>query len=228
LSASIAHELNQPLSGIVANASTCVRRLRSEPPNVDGAADVAQRLIRDANRASEVIARVRSLFGRRETVIESIDVNEAAREVIALSSSALEHDNVALRCDLAEDLPLVAGDRIQIQQVIMNLLRNAVDAMKAGDNGLHTMALRTDREEGGQVRLSVQDTGVGLDPQRMDSLFEAFHSTKSGGMGIGLSISRSIIERHHGRLWAEPNEGPGATFAFSIPGTHRSTNQAVK
>ncbi len=217
LSASIAHEINQPLAGIVANANTCVRRLDADPPNNAGAAEAARRLIRDANRASEVITRLRALFGKKETATEWVDVGETAREVVALSATALQHERVALRCDFARDLPLVKADRVQLQQVIMNLVRNAADAMSGVDESARELAIRTERDEETHVRLTVQDTGVGLDPQCVDKLFEAFYTTKSGGMGIGLSVSRSIIERHQGRLWAESNDGPGARFSFSLP-----------
>jgi C4-dicarboxylate-specific signal transduction histidine kinase len=217
LTASIAHEINQPLSGIVTNASTCLRMLAADPPNVDGARETARRTIRDANRASDVITRLRALCSKKETTIESLDLNEAIREVIALSLSELQRNRVILRTELADDLPLVTGDRVQLQQVVLNLLRNASDAMSAVDDRPRRMVITTEREEGDRVRLTVQDAGVGLDPQAMDRLFEAFYTTKNEGMGMGLSVSRSIIERHHGRLWAAPNDGPGATFSFSIP-----------
>jgi len=217
LTASIAHEVNQPLSGIVTNASTCLRMLAADPPNVDGARETARRTIRDGNRASNVITRLRALFSKKETTIESLDLNEAIREVIALSLSELQRNRVILRTELADDLPLVTGDRVQLQQVVLNLLRNASDAMSAVDDRPRHMVITTEREEGDRVRLTVQDAGVGLDPQAMDRLFEAFYTTKNEGMGMGLSVSRSIIERHHGRLWAAPNDGLGATFSFSIP-----------
>jgi signal transduction histidine kinase len=217
LTASIAHEINQPLSGIVTNASTCLRMLAADPPNVDGARETARRTIRDGNRASDVITRLRALCSKKETTTESLDLNEAIREVIALSLSELQRNRVILRTELADDLPVVTGDRVQLQQVVLNLLRNASDAMSAVDDRPRRMVITTEREEGDRVRLTVQDAGVGLDPQAMDRLFEAFYTTKSEGMGMGLSVSRSIIERHHGRLWAAPNNGPGATFSFSIP-----------
>ena len=223
LSAAVAHELNQPLAGIVANASTCQHRLQAAPPNVEGAAEVASRLIRDAHRAAEVIQRLRALFANRKASTEWVDVNEAAREVVAISSAALRHDQVTLRCDFAQGLPLVSGDRVQLQQVIMNLLSNATDAMRAVEGRSRQLAIQTAREEGDRVRVTVRDTGPGLDAQHLDRLFEAFYTTKSGGMGIGLSVSRSIIERHQGRLWAEANDGPGASFSFSIPRTPAAT-----
>jgi PAS domain S-box-containing protein len=217
--ASIAHEVNQPLSGIITNASTCLRMLAADPPNIDGARETARRTIRDGNRASDVITRLRALFGKKDTSTESVDLNEATREVIALSLSELQRSRVILRADLAEDLPPVTGDRVQLQQVILNLLRNASDSMSGVDDRPRKLAIRTERDEDDRVRLTVQDTGVGFEPQVVGRLFEAFYTTKSGGMGIGLSVSRSIIESHHGRLWAAPNDGPGATFSFSIPRT---------
>jgi C4-dicarboxylate-specific signal transduction histidine kinase len=217
LTASIAHEVNQPLAGIITNASTCLRMLAADPPNVEGARETARRTIRDGHRASDVITRLRALFGRKGAATEPVDLNEAAREVIALSLSELQGSRVILRSELAADLPPVTGDRIQLQQVIMNLLRNASDAMSGVEDRPRQLLIRTERGEGERVRLSVRDAGVGLDPQNADRLFQAFYTTKDDGMGIGLSVSRSIIESHQGRLWAEPNDGPGATFSFSIP-----------
>ncbi len=217
LTASIAHEVNQPLSGIITNAGTCLRMLAADPPNVEGARETAKRTIRDGNRASELIMRLRALFSRKESTTEPVDLNEATQEVIALSLSELQRNRVILRPEFADDLPVVTGDRVQLQQVILNLLRNASDAMSAVNDRPRQLQIRTERGTDDQVRLTVRDAGVGLDPHAMDRLFEAFYTTKNDGMGIGLSVSRSIIERHHGRLWAEPNDGPGATFSFSIP-----------
>jgi PAS domain S-box-containing protein len=217
LTASIAHEINQPLASLVTNASICLRRLNADPPNVDGARETVQRTIRDANRASDVIARLRALFSKKEFTVETLDLNELTREVIALSLSDLQRNRVILRSEIAEDLPPVIGDRIQLQQVILNLLRNASDAMVGVEDRPRQLSVRTQREEDGRVRLSVKDAGCGVNPQDFERLFEAFYTTKSGGMGIGLSVSRSIIEKHQGRLWAEPNDGPGTTFCFSIP-----------
>jgi PAS domain S-box-containing protein len=219
LTASIAHELNQPLSGIVTNASTCLRMLAADPPNVDGARETARRTIRDGNRASEMITRLRALFTKKSATTQSMDLNEATREVIALSLSELQKNRVILRPELAHDLPLVTGDRIQLQQVILNLLRNASDAMSTIDDRPRDLLIRTEPDDNDQVRLSVSDVGIGFEPQAADKLFEAFYTTKNEGMGIGLSVSRSIVERHYGRLWATPNNGPGVTFSFSIPCT---------
>jgi len=217
LTASITHEVNQPLSGIITNARTCLRMLDADPPNIDGALETVRRTIRDGNRAADVITRLRALFSKKEFTLESLDLSEATREVMALSMSELRRNRAVVETELADDLPPVTGDRVQLQQVILNLLRNASDAMADIHDRPRELLVTTEREAGDRVRLTVRDTGVGLDPQSIDKLFDAFYSTKSGGMGIGLSVSRSIIERHHGRLWAAPNAGPGATFAFSIP-----------
>jgi C4-dicarboxylate-specific signal transduction histidine kinase len=217
LTASIAHEVNQPLSGIVTNASTCLRMLTLDPPNVDGARETARRTIRDGNRASDVITRLRALFSKKHTVAERMDLNDATREVIALSLSELQRNRVTLRSELAADLPLVTGDRVQLQQVILNLLRNASDAMNTVHDRPRELLIRTERDEGDRVLLSVKDAGIGFDPLTADRLFETFYTTKNDGMGVGLCVSRSIIESHRGRLWATLNDGPGATFSFSLP-----------
>ncbi|MEO8523500.1 MAG: PAS domain-containing protein [Caldimonas sp.] len=218
LTASIAHEVNQPLSGIITNASTCLRMLAADPPDLDGARETARRTIRDGNRASDVISRLRSLFAKQDGRTELVDLNEAASEVIALSLSELHRARVILRMELADDLPPVAGDRVQLQQVILNLLLNASEAMRGVDDRPRHLVIRSEREHGDRARMAVQDAGIGFGPHGAEKLFEAFYTTKNGGMGIGLSVSRSIIESHQGRLWAAANEGSGATFSFSIPG----------
>ena len=217
LTASIAHEVNQPLSGIITNAGTCLRMLDANPPNVEGARETARRTIRDGNRASDVISRLRALFSKKEVSLEAVDLNEATREVITLSRSELQRNRVVLQSELADDLPNLTGDRVQLQQVILNLLRNASDAMVDVHDRPRQVLVKTEQMDGDRVRLTVRDAGIGVDPQVVDKLFDAFYTTKRDGMGIGLSVSRSIIERHHGRLWAERNDGPGATFAFLVP-----------
>ncbi len=219
LTASIAHEVNQPLSGIITNAGTCLRMLSSDPPNVEGARETARRTIRDGNRASDVITRLRTLYSKKDISPEPMDLNEATREVTSLSLSELQSKSVIVRHELADGLPAVSGDRVQLQQVILNLLRNASDAMSSVDDRPRELLIKTECDEADCVRLSVKDAGVGFTPQAADKLFQAFHTTKTDGMGIGLSISRSIIEAHRGRLWATANDGPGATFSFSIPST---------
>ncbi|MCM3874470.1 MAG: PAS domain-containing protein [Pyrinomonadaceae bacterium] len=217
LTASIAHEVNQPLSGIITNASTCMRMLDAETPNVDGARETARRTIRDGRRAADVITRLRALFTNKVAAAELLDLNEATREVIALSRAELERNGVITRIDLVDELPKVMGDRVQLQQVILNLLRNGSDAMSNVDDRHREILFKTEVEEGNSVRLSVRDAGVGFEPQTLDRLFQSFYTTKSDGMGIGLSVSRSIIENHRGRLWATANDGPGVTFSFSLP-----------
>ncbi|HLN97627.1 MAG TPA: ATP-binding protein [Pyrinomonadaceae bacterium] len=218
LTASIAHEVNQPLSGIITNASTCLRMLDANPPNVDGARETTQRTIRDGHRAADVITRLRALFSRKEAPIEPVDLSDATREVIELTRNDLQRNLVAVRTELADDLPLVMGDRIQLQQVIMNLIRNASDAMRDIEDRPRQLTITTERDESDLVQLTVQDSGTGFEPESMNNLFESFYTTKSDGMGMGLSVSRSIIEHHNGRLWANLNDGVGATFSFSIPG----------
>jgi signal transduction histidine kinase len=164
-----------------------------------------------------MITRLRALFGKKSATLQSLDLNEAVREVIALSLSELQKNRVIVRPELSPDLPLVTGDRVQLQQVILNLLRNASDAMSTIDDRPRDLLIRTEPDDNDRVRLSVSDVGIGFEPQATDKLFEAFYTTKDEGMGIGLSVSRSIIERHHGRLWAMPNSGPGVTFSFSVP-----------
>jgi PAS domain S-box-containing protein len=217
LTASIAHEVNQPLSGIVMNASTCLRMLSGDQPNIEGARETARRTIRDGNRASEIVTRLRTLFKRKEVAAESIDLNDAAREVIALSLSELQRDRILVRHDLAENLPAVKGDRIQLQQVILNLMRNALDAMRDVDDRPRELLIKTESDDSKNVKLTMQDTGIGFAPDAANRLFDSFYTTKDGGMGVGLSVSRSIIEAHRGRIWASANEGPGSSFAFSIP-----------
>jgi PAS domain S-box-containing protein len=216
LTASIAHEVSQPLSGIITNTSTCVRMLNSSPPDVDGALETAKRTMRDGKRATDVIARLRTLLSKRQINIEPVDVNEAAREILALLSGELQKRDLLLLQQFSDQLPQVMGDRVQLQQVILNLLRNASDAMEAVIDRPRRLLIRTEADNQ-SVRLSVQDSGVGIAPEITDRLFESFFTTKEEGMGIGLSVCRSIVEAHRGRLWATRNEGPGATFAFSIP-----------
>lgn len=222
LTASIAHEVNQPLSGIITNASTCLRMLAADPPNVAGARETARRTIRDGNRAADVITRLRALFAKKEAAIEAVDLNDAAGEVLALLTGELRRARVVLKTQFAADLPPVIGDRVQLQQVVLNLLLNAADALGGVQDRPREITVRTEKDDAYHVHLAVKDLGAGLQVGVSDRLFEPFYTTKSGGMGIGLSISRSIIESHKGRLWASPNDGPGATFSFSIPSSDTS------
>jgi PAS domain S-box-containing protein len=217
LTASIAHEVNQPLSGIITNAGTCLRLLAAQPPNINGALETARRTIRDGKRAADVIARLHALFKKKAVVTEPVDLNEATREVLALSAPDLQRRCVTLHTELDEQLPLVNGDRVQLQQVILNLLLNAADAMKSVEDRPRRIVIQTTRDQNGAARLSVRDSGVGVMEESLNRVFDAFYTTKPEGMGIGLSVSRSIIVSHEGRLWCEPHDGPGVTFAFSIP-----------
>jgi PAS domain S-box-containing protein len=217
MTASIAHEVSQPLSGILTNANTCVRMLGADPPNLEIATETARRTIRDANRAAEVIRRLRAMFSTKAPAFEAADLNEVVREVVALSAAELRRGGAQLRTELADDLPLVNIDRVQVQQVVLNLLLNAADAMADIADRTKTLQVQTRLQDDGKVCLAVRDRGVGIGPEGADRLFDAFYTTKPQGMGVGLSISRSIIERHEGRLWAEANAGRGATFSFCLP-----------
>jgi PAS domain S-box-containing protein len=217
LTASIAHEINQPLAGIITNANSCLLMLASDEPNLERARETLHRTIRDANRAADVITRLRALFSHKETAAEPVDLTEATREVIALCNSELQRKGTQLRPELASDIPSVIGDRVQLQQVILNLLTNASDAMLGVQDRPRELLIKTELDNDGLVRVTVRDSGAGFDPRNAEKLFAPFYSTKPQGMGIGLSVSRSIIENHHGRIWATVNEGPGATFSFTIP-----------
>ncbi|MDR9751364.1 PAS domain-containing protein [Pseudomonas sp. SZMC_28357] len=217
LTASIAHEVNQPLSGIITNASTCLRMLGAVPPNINGALETARRTIRDGNRAAEVISRLRTLFSKNLISAEAVDLNEATREVLALIRIELQKNRVVVHLDMADDLPPVTCDRVQLQQVILNLLLNASEAMIEVHDRPRVMLITTAHDADDCVRLAVRDEGTGITAQDVERLFGAFYTTKADGMGMGLSISRSIIESHNGQLLAEPNDGPGATFWFAIP-----------
>ena len=219
LTASIAHEVSQPLSGIIMNASTCLRMLSNDPPNLEGARETVRRTLRDGNRATDILTRLRTLFSKRQISIEPVDLNDAAREIITLLSGELQRNSVILQQHYSDALPRVMGDRIQLQQVILNLVRNASDAMVSVNDRPRRLIVLTETD-GDDAHVSVQDSGVGFDPKTADRLFESFFTTKQEGMGVGLSLSRSIVEAHRGRLWAFRNEGPGATFAFSIPSSH--------
>jgi signal transduction histidine kinase len=190
--------------------------LDGDPPNVEGARETSRRALRDSNRAANVISHLRALFSKRELALEPVDINELTREVIALSLGDLQRNHIVFRTEYAEDLPIITGDRVQLQQVVLNLLRNASDAMLSVHDRPRQLVVRT-AGDAYAARVSVSDTGIGLDAAELSKLFDPFYTTKTDGMGIGLSVSRSIIEKHDGHLWAEPNDGPGATFVFSIP-----------
>jgi signal transduction histidine kinase len=198
------------------NANAGLRWLKGDPPNLSEAGDAIRRIIRDGKRAGDVISRMRSLFKKAGTTRDRLDLNEAIEEVVILTQSEARRNNLPLRTELAADLPPVMGDRVQLQQVVVNLILNAIEAMAAVEGRPRDLVITTQRGEGDEIRVAVRDSGIGLDPLKVERIFDPFHTTKPGGLGIGLSISRSIVESHGGRLWAESNDGPGATFQFTL------------
>jgi len=232
LAASIAHEINQPLAGMLTNANAGLRWLAGELPNLDETREAVRRIIRDGNRAGEIIGRIRALAKKAPPQKDWLDLNQAIREVIAVAGNEVTQHRVSLRTQLANDLPLILGDRIQLEQVILNLLINAIEAMSGVGEGPRELWVSSEKVievpgkpevdtlaelEGTHVLIGVRDTGPGVDPKGLDRLFGAFYTTKPQGLGMGLAISRSIIEAHGGRLWAIANEPKGAVFQFTLP-----------
>jgi C4-dicarboxylate-specific signal transduction histidine kinase len=217
LTASIAHEVNQPLAGVVANAEACLGWLDRETPNLDGARRSVEWIIKDGNRAGEVIRRVRALASKTDAQKAPLNINDVVNEAIALVQRELLNHQVSLRMELASALPVVLADRVQLQQVIINLVINGIEAMQAVTDRPSELVLRSHEDDAHRVTVSVKDCGVGISSENADRLFDAFFTTKSAGMGMGLSVCRSIIEAHGGRLWAEPNLPQGATFHFTLP-----------
>ena len=218
LTASLAHEVNQPIAAAVTDANTCMRWLTRDQPDLEEARAAAVRIVKDATRAAEIISRVRLLFNKGTPERELIDVNEVIGEMIVLLRSGATRYSITVRTELAADLPLVMGDRVQLQQVLMNLMTNGIDAMKDTD-GTRELDIQSQRGKNEQVVVSVSDTGVGLPPQQADRIFNAFFTTKPQGTGMGLRISRSIVESHGGRLWAAENSPRGTSFYFSLNGS---------
>jgi len=216
LTASLAHEVNQPIAAAVTNANTCLRWLTRDRPDVEEARAAAMRIVKDGTRAAEIVKRIRLLFKKSTPQRELVDVNEAVREMIVLLRSEATRYKITVRMELAEDLPRIMGDRVQLQQVLMNLIVNSIDAMKEVD-GTRELAVKSQRTKKEEVLVSVCDTGVGLPPQQADQIFNAFFTTKAHGTGMGLRISRSIVESHGGRLWAADNSPHGASFHFALP-----------
>jgi PAS domain S-box-containing protein len=216
LTASLAHEVNQPITAAVTNANTCVRWLAGDTPNIEEARDAAIRSAKDGTRAAEIISRIRLLFRKGITERELVDLNEVIREMIVLLRGEATRYSVSIRTDLAPDLPQLMADRVQLQQVMMNLIMNSIDAMKDVD-AMRQLAIKSERVDNDQLMLSVSDTGVGLPVQQVGEIFNAFFTTKLQGTGLGLSVSRSIVESHGGRLWASDNSARGATFHITLP-----------
>ena len=216
LTASLAHEVNQPIAAAVANASACLHWLAAQPPNLEEARAAAMNVVKDGTRAAEIISHIRLLFKKATPQRELVDLNEVIREMIVLLHSEVTRCSISVRTELAGDLPQVTGDRVQLQQVMMNLITNSIAAMKDVD-GRRELAIKSRRAEDGHIAVCISDTGVGLPPQQADQIFNAFFTTKSHGTGMGLSISRSIIESHRGRLWAVDNSPRGASFHLILP-----------
>jgi signal transduction histidine kinase len=237
MTASIAHEINQPLAAVVTNANASLRWLSGDPPNLAEASEATRRIIRDGKRASDVISRMRALFKKASTAKERLDLNRVIEEVVIFAQSEVQRNRISLQAQLANDLPLIMGDRIQLQQVILNLTINAIEAISAAGDGTRELRVSShkateipgessksrfadkalDHPEGTHVLIAVRDSGPGLDPNSFGRLFDPFYATKHQGLGTGLAISRSIVEAHEGRLWATANTPCGAVFQFSLP-----------
>ncbi|HZC35987.1 MAG TPA: ATP-binding protein, partial [Chthoniobacterales bacterium] len=237
MTASIAHEINQPLAAVGTNAHASLRWLAGDSPNLTEAREAIQRIIRDRNRAGEIIARIRALAKKTPPKKDWLDLNETIAEVGAMARNEVQRNDVLLQTKLANDLPLILGDKIQLEQVILNLLMNSIEAMSGVSEGPRELAVSSEKfievssepeeeryqdiaspdAEWTQVLITVRDSGPGLDPKRLSHLFDAFYTTKPQGLGMGLAISRSIIEAHGGRLWAKPNTPRGAALQFTLP-----------
>ncbi|HKO30823.1 MAG TPA: ATP-binding protein, partial [Nitrospiraceae bacterium] len=222
LTASIAHEVNQPLAAIVTSSNTCLRWLDNQPPNLDRARQAIGRIIRDGHRASEVIGRIRTLVKKSPQRKDWVDLNEIILEVIGLARSEVNRNRILLKPQLSGDLPFVLGDRVQLQQVILNLIVNGVEAMRGLKEGPRELLISSEKAEPNALLVAVRDTGLGLDSSNPNQVFDPFYTTKPEGMGMGLAISRSIIEAHGGRLWATANSPHGAVFQFTLPANDKS------
>jgi signal transduction histidine kinase len=217
MTAAIAHEVNQPLAALVTNAAAGLRWLAAQPPDMEEARQALGRIVKDGNRAGEVIGRIRALVKKAPPQKDWLDINEVILEVVSLTSSEVHKNGISLQTQLSNDLSPIQGDRIQLQQVILNLIKNAVEAMSGVAEGPRELRVSSGKDESQGVLVAVRDSGPGLDPETLARLFDAFYTTKPEGMGMGLAISRSIIEAHSGRLWATRNEPRGAVFQFTLP-----------
>jgi len=217
LTASIAHEVNQPLAATVANGNACLRWLAVDPPELGEARHTVENIVNDANRASAIIARLRALTQREPGETSKFAINDVINDTLALTDKEIQSHRILLQTRLGSDLPLVSGDRIQLQQVLLNLILNAIDAMDQSSEGARELAISTAPGQSKSIVISIADTGVGLPKEKPDRLFDAFYTSKPGGMGMGLAISRSIVESHDGKIWAEPNSPRGAIFRFRLP-----------
>ena len=226
LTASIAHEVNQPLSGVVSNAGASLRWLAGDPPNLEKAREAASRIVRDGKRAGDIIARVRALTRRAATPQEKLDLNQTVQEVLALVGDEVKRNRVRIQTQFAGDLSPVSGDRVQLQQVVLNLVMNGIEAMSRVGERARDLVITTRNLEPDQVQVTVEDSGIGLDPDTRARIFDPFYTTKPTGMGMGLSICRSILQAHGGRLWATAKDGPGTVFHFTLPKYHEEESHA--
>ena len=228
LAASISHEVMQPLGAGVTNAEAALRWLGAQPPNLDEVREALGGAVKDGRRAVEIIGRIRTLIKKEPPRKDALEINEAIVEVIALTRGEVMKNNVSVQTQLAEGLPLIQGDRVQLQQVILNLIINAVEAMSGVSEGSRGLLIGTGKDASGGVLVAVQDSGPGLNPESFEHLFDSFYTTKPGGMGMGLSICRSIVEAHGGRIWATPNVGPGITVQFTLPISMAFSSEAAR
>ena len=217
LTASIAHEVKQPIAASVTSAQTALRWLDAQPPELGEVREAISRTVRAGKRAGDVIGRIRALVTKAPPRKEPVEINAAIREVVELTRGEAVKNRVSVRTDLAEGLPLIEGDRVQLQQVILNLIINGIEATAAADEASRALLIRTSRDGTGAVLVAVADTGPGLTAEALKQVFAPFYTTKPGGLGLGLSICRSIIEAHEGRLWASGNDRHGAIFQFTVP-----------
>jgi len=220
LTASIAHEVNQPLAAIVTNGNACLRWLAGATPNLSEGRQAVERIIKDSYRASEVIARIRTLVKKTPPRSDWVDLNEVIVEVLALAQNEARRHRVSLNRQLKENLPLVRGDRVQLQQVVLNLIMNGLEAIARNKDGPRELSVSSEADDANNVTIAVRDSGEGLDPANLEHVFDAFYTTKPQGMGMGLAISRTIIQSHGGRLWATANTPKGAVFQFTLSTNH--------
>jgi PAS domain S-box-containing protein len=219
LTASIAHEVKQPIAATVSNAQAALRWVERRPPDLEEVRQALAHIVQDGKRAGDVVGRIRDLIKKAPPREDRLDINEAVREVIELTRGEAATNGVSVQSELAGGLPLIQGDRVQLQQVVLNLIINAAEAMSGASDGTRELLISTGTSDTGDVRVAVRDSGPGLTPAALERLFEPFYTTKPGGLGLGLSICRSIIEAHGGRLWASANVPRGATFQFTLPST---------
>ena len=217
LTAAIAHEVNQPLTGLVSSGNACLRWLASEAPDLEAARKSIQRMIRDGSRAGEVVGRIQAMIRKSKPQRDFLNINDAIMEVLALLQTEIHRNGILPDAELSNDLSLVWGDRVQLQQVILNLIMNAIEAMSGISQTQRRLLVSTVKDGSNGVLVSVRDSGTGFHESALDRLFEAFYTTKENGMGIGLAVSRTIIQAHGGRLWAMPNAPQGAIFHFTLP-----------